>query len=180
MKSVCLLLLGAAAPAVPGVSGFVAPTIKSHISTRDASEGTHLNSDFTGWDSFRDMSQMTNVPSGEEQRKFRRTVYSHDDWKKHRSQDRFIYYLLAIFKSGVYKNLGREVGTTTLIATLVVAYNALVGGYQDFEGTKHAALISSQFLPMLTLPLTAFTLTSPSLGLLLGEFVTYLVRRPVK
>uniref|UniRef100_A0A7S3L7Z1 Bestrophin homolog n=1 Tax=Amphora coffeiformis TaxID=265554 RepID=A0A7S3L7Z1_9STRA len=166
MKSVCLLLLTAAV-AAPGASAFVAPSIKSHVSTREASEGTHLNSDFTGWDSFRDTRQMTNVPSGEEQRKFRRTVYSHDDWKKHRSQDRFIYYLLAIFKSGVYKNLTREVGTTTLIATFVVAYNAIVGGYQDFEGTKHAALISSQYLPVLTLPMTAFTLTSPSLGLLL-------------
>lgn len=130
---------------------------------------TPLKSDSTGWDSFLDMRPMTNVPSGEEQRKFRRTVYTHDDWKKHRSQDRFLYYLLAIFKSGVYKNLGREVSTVTLIAASVVAYNAVVGGYQDLDGVKQSALISSQYLPVLTLPMTAFTLTSPALGLLLGK-----------
>ena len=125
----------------------------------------------TGWDSFRDMKKMTNVPSGEEQRMFRRTVYTHDDWKKHRSQDRFFYYLLAIFKSGVYKNLGREVWTVTLIATFVVVYNAITQGYQDLAGVSQAALIQSQFLPKLTLPLTAFTVTSPSLGLLLGKYL---------
>ena len=126
-------------------------------------------SESTGWDSFRDMKKMTNVPSGEEQRMYRRTVYTHDDWKKHRSQDRFFYYLLAIFKSGVYKNLGREVWTVTLIATFVVLYNAVTQGYQDLSGVTQAALIQTQFLPKLTLPLTAFTVTSPSLGLLLGK-----------
>lgn len=148
------------------VQGFLSP---SGLPCRRIT-GTPVNSDSTGWDSFRDMKLMTNVPSGEEQRKYRRTVYSHDDWKKHRSQDRFIYYLLAIFKSGVYKNLGREVWTTTSIAIFVVLFNAVVGGYEDFEGVKQAALISSPFFPTLTLPMTAFTLTSPSLGLLLGTY----------
>ena len=166
MRSTCLLTI--AALTAGSSHAFVVPSI-TKSSAFVAREPTFLPmSDFTGWDSFRDMKQMTSLPSGEEQRKFRRTVYSHDDWKKHRSQDRFIYYLLAIFKSGVYKNLGREVWTTTAIATFVVVYNAIVGGYQDLEGTKQAALVSSQFLPQLTLPLTAFTLTSPSLGLLLG------------
>jgi hypothetical protein len=147
------------------VQGFLAPTTQKSLSV----SRTPLKSETTGWDSFRDMNEITDVPSGEEQRKYRRTVYSHDDWKKHRSQDRFIYYLAAIFNSGVYKNLGREVGTTTAIATFVVLYNAIVGGFQDLEGVKQAALISSPLFPILTLPLTAFTLTSPSLGLLLGK-----------
>lgn len=133
---------------------------------------TDLGVDATGWDSFRDMGDMTNVPGGEAQRQFRRTVYTHDDWKKHRSQDRFIYYLAAIFNSGVYKNLGREVGAVAAVATFLVVYNALVGGYTDFEGVKHAALLQIPLLgdlPKLTLPLAAFTVTSPSLGLLLGK-----------
>ena len=111
------------------------------------------------------------ISYGEESRKFRRTVYSHDDWKKHRSPDRFYYYLVAIFKSGVYKNLGREVTATTAVAVFIFLYNAVVGGYTDFEGVQHAALITSEWLPKLGLPLAPFTLASPSLGLLLGMSV---------
>lgn len=43
------------------------------------------------------------IPYGEESRKFRRTVYSHDDWVKHRSPDRFIKNILSTTKSGIYK-----------------------------------------------------------------------------
>ena len=171
-SSVCVLALLATAQAftLPASStrGGIA-VVPLEPGTTSSHMARSMSQTTTGWDSFRDMKQMTNVPPGEEQRVYRRTVYTHDDWKKHRSQDRFFYYLLAIFKSGVYKNLGREVWTATLLATFVVVYNAVVSGYQDFEGTKQAAIISSQYLPPLTLPLTAFTLTSPSLGLLLGE-----------
>lgn len=55
-----------------------------------------------GFDSFKRMRRtIKDISFGEDSRKYRRTVYSHDDWKKHRSQDRFVYYLAAIFKSGV-------------------------------------------------------------------------------
>lgn len=122
----------------------------------------------TGWDSFCDVPEGTTiVPGGEAQRPFRRTVYTHDDWKKHRSQDRFIYYLQAIFSSGVYSNLAREVLAVTAIATALVFYNGCVGGFTDLLGNKSAAVFPD--LPKLTLPLAAFTITSPSLGLLLGE-----------
>ena len=107
------------------------------------------------------------VSSGEDSRRFRRTVYSHDDWRKHRNPDRFVYYLYAMFASGVYKNLGREVVLTTSVAVFVCLYNALVGGYTDFAGVQHAALVTSPWLPVLGLPLSPFTLASPSLGLLL-------------
>ena len=70
-----------------------------------------------------------------------------------------------MFNSGVYKSLGREVLSTTAIATFLVVFNALTGGYTDFDGVQHEAIISS--LPQLALPLTPFTLLSPSLGLLL-------------
>lgn len=118
---------------------------------------------------FRDLPPIKDISYGEASRQYRRTVYSHDDWRKHRSSDRFIYYLLSLGVSGVYKNIGREVLATTSIATLVCLYNTLfVTGYTDFEGVQHAAVFTSQFLPKIGLPLAPFTLASPSLGLLLG------------
>jgi ion channel-forming bestrophin family protein len=116
------------------------------------------------------MPPVKDISYGEESRKYRRTVYSHDDWRKHRSQDRFLYYISSLFSSGIYKNLGREVTATTAIAAFVCVYNAIVGGYTDFEGVKHAALVSSSLLPLLGLPLAPFTLSTPALGLLLGTF----------
>lgn len=115
-----------------------------------------------------DLAKGKNMPIGEAQRPFRRTVYTHDDWKKHRSQDRFFYYLLAIFKSGVYKNLAGEVFTVSFIATFVVLFNALAGGYTDLAGVEHAGLLS---FDKIGIPMNVFTLTSPSLGLLLGRLI---------
>jgi putative membrane protein len=109
------------------------------------------------------------ISYGEESRQYRRTVYTHDDWVKHRSPDRFIRNLAAITSSGVYKNLANEVAATTSIATLICLYNAITGGFTDFDGVKHAALIQSVWLPLVGLPLAPFTLSSPSLGLLLGQ-----------
>jgi putative membrane protein len=102
---------------------------------------------------------------GEGSRKYRRTVYTHNEWVKHRSSDRFIRNISSMISSGVYKSLGREVAATTSIATFLVVWNALTGGYTDFDGVQHEAIIAA--LPQLTLPLTPFTLLSPSLGLLL-------------
>jgi hypothetical protein len=109
------------------------------------------------------------ISYGEESRKYRRTVYTHDDWVKHRSPDRFTRNLFSVTSSGVYKNLAKEVLATTSVATLLVLWNCVFGGYTDFEGIKHAAVINS-FLPTLALPLAPFTISSPSLGLLLGKF----------
>ena len=122
----------------------------------------------TGWDSFRNARPIKDISYGEDSRKYRRTVYTHDDWKKHRSADRFFYYISAIFSSGVYRNLGREVTATVAVATFVCFYNILVGSWQDLSGMEHAGLIQSPLFPKLGLPLAPFTLASPSLGLLLG------------
>lgn len=123
--------------------------------------------DPTGFDSFskrEDIAKMVNMPVGEAQRPFRRTVYSHDDWKKHRSQDRFFFYLLSIFRSGVYKNMYREVAATLVVAGFVWSWNLLAGGYTDLSGVDHQAILD---LPKIGIPMAAFTLTSPTLGLLL-------------
>ena len=110
-----------------------------------------------------------NISYGEESRKFRRTVYSHDDWVKHRS-NRFARSIRSFLSSGIYKNIGREVLTTTAVAAFVVLWNMAVGGCKGFDGVLRESPFSSRFLTKLSLPLVPFTLASPSLGLLLGEF----------
>lgn len=160
-----LALLVAPAALLNGVNGFL-PTA-SRTDSRHSVFKLNDVGDPTGFDSFsraKDITEMKSMPVGEAQRPFRRTVYTHDDWKKHRSQDRFFYYLLAIFKSGVYRNINREVGAVAFVASLVCVYNALANGFTDFEGVQHASLIP---LDKIGLPMAAFTLTSPSLGLLL-------------
>jgi len=107
------------------------------------------------------------IPYGETSRKFRRTVYTHEDWVKHRSSDRFIKNLFSIVNSGIYKNVGREVASTTSIATLVFLWNILTVGYDDWNQIHHLPLINSYYVPGVTLPMAAFTLASGSLGLLL-------------
>jgi putative membrane protein len=104
---------------------------------------------------------------GEESRKYRRTVYTHDDWVKHRSSDRFIRNLKTTVSSGIYKNVLREVLGTTSVAAFVLAWNCIFGDYQDFAGVLHPGLMHDSIIPVLALPLTPFTLLSPSLGLLL-------------
>jgi len=106
---------------------------------------------------------------GEESRQYRRTVYTHDDWVKHRSTDRFARNLASIVKSGVYKNLAKEVMATTSVATFVCLWNTLCSGYAGLGGEMHPAVIDSNVNLMLSLPLAPFTVSSPSLGLLLGE-----------
>mmetsp|Transcript_12280 Transcript_12280/g.36044 ORF Transcript_12280/g.36044 Transcript_12280/m.36044 type:complete len:155 (+) Transcript_12280:116-580(+) len=51
------------------------------------------------------------ISYGEESRKYRRTVYTHDDWVKHRAPDRFLRNSYNMFTSGIYKNIGNEAGT---------------------------------------------------------------------
>ena len=108
---------------------------------------------------------------GEGSRKHRRTVYTHDDWVKHRSSDRFVHNISTFMHSGIYKNVGRQVLATTSVAILVWFWNLLVGGYEDFAGVMHDPLISGGNKAAVGLPLTMFTTLSPSLGLLLGELL---------
>ena len=151
---------------IVGTNGFVAPTPSTAAAA--ARIGTERCSSKTEIEILPNLPPIKDISYGEESRKYRRTVYSHDDWRKHRSPDRFIYYLTSFVFSGVYKNIGREVLATTSIATLVFLYNAIVGGYVDFEGVQHASLVTSPWLSKAGLPLTPFTLSTSSLGLLLG------------
>eukprot|EP00527_Entomoneis_sp_CCMP2396_P001721 CAMPEP_0198149500 /NCGR_PEP_ID=MMETSP1443-20131203/46894_1 /TAXON_ID=186043 /ORGANISM="Entomoneis sp., Strain CCMP2396" /LENGTH=411 /DNA_ID=CAMNT_0043814561 /DNA_START=141 /DNA_END=1376 /DNA_ORIENTATION=- len=144
------------------VQGFTVPP-QTHAQVPAAATGLKM-SDSTGFDSF-ELSNPKNIPYGERSRVYRRTVYTHDDWKKHRSQDRFAYYLSAIFRSGVYKNMFREVGATVTVAAFIVVYDCLTGGFSDFQGILHDPILP--MLPIAKLPVLPFTLAAPSLGLLL-------------
>ena len=107
----------------------------------------------------------------EKSRKFRRTVYSHEDWVRHRSPDRFFRNFSSIISSGIYKNVFNEVAATSAVATFVVAWGCIFGDYQDLMSVQHEGPLKDSIIPVLDLPLAPFTLTSPFLGLLLGKLV---------
>jgi hypothetical protein len=109
------------------------------------------------------------ISYGEEYRKSRRTVYTHEDWVKHRSPDRFLRNLGMTATSGIYRNVGREVSAVVLVAILLILWNMATIGYSDFQGMEHEAVWTHGRSPSFTIPEEAFTLPSSFLGLLLGE-----------
>lgn len=156
MKGIFLLLISASS--LDGVNALMVPsrgTLGRTVSVSSLGVTTATPPDF----------EARSIPYGEESRRYRRTVYSHDDWAKHRSPDRFVRNIKSLLNSGVYKNIMNEVLTTVAIATVIVGFNMLAGGYTDFSGEQHAGILA--ILPVLSLPLAPFTLSSPSLGLLL-------------
>ncbi|KAL3816697.1 hypothetical protein ACHAXA_009136 [Cyclostephanos tholiformis] len=117
----------------------------------------------------------------ETSRKFRRTVYDHADWSEHRTS--YLFDDIHMLFDGVIMNqIKGEVALTVLIAFSVCSWNALVGGYQDVCGNMHYPVIPHS-LPVddggwrwlwwwpharkVGIPMEAFALVSPSLGLLL-------------
>ena len=75
------------------------------------------------------------VNYGEESRKFRRTVYSADDWVRHRDPDRFFRNLSTIFQSGIVVQLVKEVSAVTAVALIADLWNlGLIDGFTDFAG----------------------------------------------
>jgi len=97
--------------------------------------------------------QRGRVPYGEESRKFRRTVYTHEDWVKHRSESRITRNLQGMVYSGVLRQLKNEIALVVAVASFVILWNSGIAPYIG--------------LPDLTLPVLPFTLSSPALGLLL-------------
>lgn len=106
------------------------------------------------------------IPYGEQSRRFRRTFFSHEDWRKHRSSDRLLKNLRTTLKSGVVRQLANELFLVAIVAVTLCLWNALlVTGYQDFVGLLHPPLSTN--MPLLSLPMEPFSLSSPALGLLL-------------
>lgn len=105
---------------------------------------------------------------GETSRKFRRTYFTHKDWLRHRDDDRLVRRILGVFKSGIVRQLAKEVGYVVVMATIVVVWNCLLGvGFTDLSGLRHGPLLKG--FTTLKLPMEPFTLSSPALSLLLGE-----------
>lgn len=92
----------------------------------------------------------------EDSRKLRRTVYTTNDWKRHRSSERYFKELKNMPKSIVIRGLFKQAGLVALFSTFIVIYNLMI-----------QLKIFKISLPLLSVPSQPFSLLSPSLGLLL-------------
>lgn len=92
----------------------------------------------------------------ENSRRYRRTIYSAPDWRRHRSSGRHFSELLKMPSSNVLRGVFPQSLFVAFFATFVYAYN-----YFLLKTTR------ATFLPLLAFPPLPFSLTSPSLGLLL-------------
>ena len=101
----------------------------------------------------------------ESSRQYRRSVFMHDEWVDHRSTERFLNSIKTTTESGVLRGREDEILAATAFAGFLVVYNTIAGGYTGLGMVKHDAIIPH--LPVLSLPLSFFTLTGSSLGLLL-------------
>ena len=103
------------------------------------------------------------VPYGEQSRKYRRTVFKHDDWVNHRSSSsRVLDNLQSLFFSGVVRQLRPQVTAVSAVAVFVLMWN--IGLVGSIESNKDIIAFD---LPIIALPILPFTLSSPALGLLL-------------
>lgn len=138
--SVCLCLLWSLGAA----------WVPSHSTDRS----TRLNAELRPGSLEAATAELGRVPYGEASRKYRRTVYSHKDWVRHRSNNRLVENVRGMFISGVIRQLQREIALIASVATFCVVWNDLL-------------VPSNDMLPHLCLPMLPFTLSSPALGLLL-------------
>jgi putative membrane protein len=101
------------------------------------------------------------VPYGETSRKYRRTVFRHEDWVEHRSSSsRILNNLQSMFFSGVVRQLRPQVTVVASVAVFVLSWNWIA--------TNDASLpLGNIDLHVLSIPTLPFTLSSPALGLLL-------------
>mmetsp|Transcript_37707 Transcript_37707/g.78244 ORF Transcript_37707/g.78244 Transcript_37707/m.78244 type:complete len:429 (+) Transcript_37707:65-1351(+) len=153
--------LANAASTTSSTTNTVAPTFPAATKLRD------IDVKSTGWDSFDHVDHVD--ADSEAGRKFRRTVYSHDDWKQHRSPDRLFYYIRAMFQRGVYQNLLPQVLWHVGLAAFICLWNGLlVHGMVNFQGVRQAPLSwGAGTWPQLALPMAPINLAASSLGLLL-------------
>jgi len=110
-----------------------------------------------------------NSDFSEAQRKDRRTVFMHDDWVRHRSNERFIRNILSIGSSGINQALSKELAFLTSTAVFVVITNMFLFSYDDFAGVAHPGPLHflDASIGALSLPALPFTILMPALSLLL-------------
>jgi hypothetical protein len=90
----------------------------------------------------------------ESNRKFRRTVFDKQNWRRHRSSNRYFQELRNMPKSVILRGLGVQTLVVTLFSLFIVSYNTLV------------ELKKFPFpMPVLSFPALPFALTSSSLGM---------------
>eukprot|EP00246_Nothoceros_aenigmaticus_P016087 TRINITY_DN7057_c0_g2_i1.p1 TRINITY_DN7057_c0_g2~~TRINITY_DN7057_c0_g2_i1.p1 ORF type:complete len:358 (+),score=27.70 TRINITY_DN7057_c0_g2_i1:169-1242(+) len=94
----------------------------------------------------------------EQARMFRRLVYDHESWTRHRSSTRHLRHILSISSSRVILSLGPPVYSLTLFSGMVAVYNELVA--------DHWIALPS-WAPLLQISALPFQLTAPALALLL-------------
>lgn len=92
----------------------------------------------------------------ESNRKFRRTIFTKYNWRRHRSSSRYFQELMNMPKSVILRGLGAQTLVVTFCSLLIVSYNTLV------EMKKFPFP-----MPLFSIPALPFALTSSSLGLLL-------------
>ncbi|DBA95288.1 hypothetical protein WJX82_004901 [Trebouxia sp. C0006] len=96
-------------------------------------------------------------PEKENSRKYRRTVFTFENWAAHRSQKRYQRHLLALLQSRIVRGLIQPLGGLTALATFVAVYESLREMHQ-----------LPAFAPDITFNLTTpFSSTSFALSLLL-------------
>lgn len=93
----------------------------------------------------------------EKSRKFRRTVFDKNDWKKHRSVKRYFKELMSMPRSFILRGLANQAIIIASVSAAITSYNFFV----ELNQWRWPQL------PLLSLPSLPFSLTSPSLGLLL-------------
>lgn len=107
------------------------------------------------------------VPYSEASRRYRRTVFTNEDWLQHRSSTRLFGNLSGTLTSGVVRSLVTEVTAVATIGALACAWNGAIEGFQDFGDVARAPLLPNVHDAFLArLPALPFTLASPALGLL--------------
>ena len=145
-------------------SALVAPPLRPALAPRRAA-GFHMNAPRPG--SLKEAYSQGIRPYGEESRRYRRTVYRHEDWLKHRSETRLLRNLKGTFTSGVVRSLISEVAAVVLVALVVIVWNSAAFGYYDLDNVLQPALLPAPEYLRLQLPIAVFTISSPALGLLL-------------
>ena len=146
-------LLSSSMPSIPSIESVV--LIHDNINTTTTTSKLRL---------LVDTITLTKVQLEKEaSRKFRRTVFNAKDWEKHRSPTRYVNSLFNAPRSVILRGLTSQALGVTIVSFLICLYNILI--------EKLLANLSPnpwyRWIPIFSHPPIPWTLTSPSLGLLL-------------
>lgn len=123
----------------------------------------------------------------ESSRKYSRTVFEAKDWLRYRRSTRLIEMVLSSLESGVLRALWFDISVVVMICSALLVYNhGIEDGYLQQALSDAPAAVQNfvKHLPVAKIPLSAFTITSPALGLLLvfrtnGSFQRFFEARAV-